>query len=357
MKKFRHFFVHFKKNQSDNQSGFTLLEVIIFSAIFAIVAVSFTAILISITGVSIRQTGSSTVNQESQFAMQTIQRYIQNSGLIDIKLPSTQTGDPPHLSFINLSATSSVLKLIMPSSTIEGGDGATSTVKIYASDGVIYLEGRSLTPERLTTDKVRVDKLEFIKRSNLPNGHDIVDVALTISYNTPDITRKFSQFLQTSISRASAASFDDNLVPNTDNSYSVGLEGTKWNSINGLIKFDTTGNVGIGSQPNIRYKLYVDGGDFGVNGSASGSSTIKGNLTVTPNSSQSSIVLRVNDGIVSLKGGLSIQSSTLPILVNPCTEAAAGYIKYSSVTKKLQACMPINNIWDWYNLMATSTNF
>ncbi|MFA6354192.1 MAG: type II secretion system protein [Candidatus Paceibacterota bacterium] len=359
MRKFRHFFVHFKKNQSDSRSGFTLLELIIFSAIFAIVAVSFTAILISITGVSIRQTGSSAVNQESQFVMQTIQRYIQESSLIDIKLPSVQTSNPTSTSFTSLSLTTTTLQLVMPTSTTDGGDGTTSTVKIYASlDGVVYLEGRSATPEKLTTNNVRVDKLEFTKRSNPPSGHDIVDVALTISYNTPDITKKFSQFLQTSISRANAASFDDNLVPISSgvSAYSVGLPGNRWNSINGIINFDESDRIGIGisSPPVPGYQLYVNNGNLGVKGTAAGSSTFQGNLTLVPAGGQTTSSFKINPGIMSLRGIMSISSSSFTDGVSCNDQTNAGYIKYDEASKKLQVCI-FNGGWSWQYIMATTT--
>lgn len=361
MKKFRRFFVHFKKNQSDSRSGFTLLELIIFSAIFAIVAVSFTAILISITGVSIRQTGSSAVNQESQFVMQTIQRYIQDSSLVDIKLPSVQTSNPTSTSFTSLSLTTTTLQLIMPTSTTDGGDGTTSTVKIYTLDGVVYIEGRSATPEKLTTSNVRVDKLEFTKRSNPPSGHDIVDVALTISYNTPDITKKFSQFLQTSISRTNAASFDDNLVPISSgvSAYSVGLPGNRWNSINGIINFDESDRIGIGinSPPVLGYQLYVNNGNLGVKGTAAGSSTFQGNLTLIPVGGQTTSSFKINPGIMSLRGIMSISSSSFTDGISCNDPINGGYIKYNDSIKKLQVCVSISGVWGWYNLMATSSDF
>src|SRR3989344_1779290 len=73
-----------------HKAGFTILELLVFSAIFSLVAITFVSILISVTRVQLRETASAEVNQQSQFIMQTIQRYIEESSIIETP-PETPT--------------------------------------------------------------------------------------------------------------------------------------------------------------------------------------------------------------------------------------------------------------------------
>jgi prepilin-type N-terminal cleavage/methylation domain-containing protein len=217
-----------------NLGGFTLLEVLIATALFSIVIISFITILVSVTRVQVQQTSAAEVNQQSQFLLQEVQYYVGHASLIDM------TAD----------AATTTLRLRMAASS---SDPTIVTV----SGGIAYLQQAGGALQPLTSSKVSISNLTFTKRSN-PPSHDSVDLAFTISYNTSNLQQMFSQMFQTSVARVSAASFDSNLVPSSTATYSLGAAGQTWTSVNNIIYFSGS-NVGIGiSSP--QQTLEVNGG-------------------------------------------------------------------------------------------------
>jgi type II secretory pathway component PulJ len=65
------------------QSGFTIIELLVFCAIFVISGVAFSSVFLSILQVQSRQTATVEVSRESQFVIQKIQNYIENASVID----------------------------------------------------------------------------------------------------------------------------------------------------------------------------------------------------------------------------------------------------------------------------------
>lgn len=204
--------------------GFSLLEVIIFSAIFSVIMVSFITILVAVTRVQTRQQAAAEVNQQSQFLLQQIQYYVERSSLIEL----------------SQDVATSTLKLRMPAS-------AEDPTYIYLSGSTLYLQKTATgTAQALNSSKVNVSSLNFfVKRAN-PPGHDSVSVSFTVAYNTASPQQKFSQTLQTAIARVSAATFDSNVIPSSTATYKLGVSGNTWSSINDIINFSGS-NVGIGT--------------------------------------------------------------------------------------------------------------
>lgn len=204
------------------RAGFTLLEMMIFAAIFTVTAASFFAILVAITRIQVRQTGAAEVNTQSQFLLQTIQHYVSSSSLIELE-PDTPT---------------TMLKLRM-------ADAARDPAYIYLENDTIYLKlTDSGTPEPLSSSKVNVSDLTFTKRANVP-AHDSVAVSFTVAYDTDNIQQRFVQSLDTAIARVNAATFDSNVIPSASNTYKIGASSQLWQSVNDILYFSGS-NVGIG---------------------------------------------------------------------------------------------------------------
>lgn len=217
------------------KKGFTVLEVLVYTAIFTLVVGAFITMLVAITQVQTRQSASAEVEQQSQFLLQQLQYYIQGASLVEL---------------VQDTATST-LKLRMTASS-------TDPTIITLNGGVVYLQQGSGAQQPLTTNKVSVSNVTFTKRSNAPS-HDSVDVAFTVAYNTSNVTQAFSQALQTSIARVSAATFDSDIRASSTNTYKIGASTQEWQSINSTIYFNGA-NVGVGViTPNA--KLQVSGGD------------------------------------------------------------------------------------------------
>jgi competence protein ComGC len=218
------------------RNAFTLIELLVFAAIFSVCIIAFITILISVLRVQSHQAGEVEVNEQSQFLLQRVQYYVERSSLVDIP-QDTATG---------------TLKLYL------GINNQDPTV-ITVSSGTVYVQQTATgTPQALTSSKVIVSNLQFVRRAN-PPGHDTVNVSFSISYNTGNIQQMFTQFFQFSVARVSAATFDSNLIPSsTSGAYGIGTASSYWNSINGTVYFNGT-NVGIGvSSPG--QTLEVNGG-------------------------------------------------------------------------------------------------
>ena len=231
-----------------SRQGFGVLELLVFAAIFSVIAISFLSILVVVTRIQVRQTGASQVNKESVFILQFIQRYIESSSLVDMPLNTPTSTLTLRMSSLTLDPT----KIFLSSSTV------SSTIFIQ--------EGMSI-PQPLTSPKVTIPKLEFTRYSN-PPGHDSVKVFFTVALNTQNITQKFNRTYVTAIARVSAASFDSGLFPTTDINQQVGGPSLRWKSINDIIYFDSSNRVGINVVPSTLSPLHfeVQGRELRVTG-------------------------------------------------------------------------------------------
>jgi len=199
-----------------------LIELLIFSAIFSVTMIVFIAVLVAVTRVQVRESTAAEVNQQSQFLLQTIERYVEQSSAIE--MAKDTPGD--------------TLKLRMASL-------AEDPIYIYLSSGAAYLRQTDAgTPQALTSPRVTVSSLTFTKHENA-GGHHSVSVSFAVAYNSPNPQQQFSQALQTAITRVNAATFDSNILPGGSN-LKLGVAPGDWQSINDTIYFNGT-NVGIGT--------------------------------------------------------------------------------------------------------------
>jgi len=242
-----------------SSSGFTLIELLIFLGMFAALSAAFITVLLTVTRVQVRQASVVEVGEQSQFLLQQIQYYIEKSSLIDIPQ------DTP----------TSTLKLWT-------GVNAQDPTSITLASGTVYLRQTATgTLQALTSNKVTVSNLTFTRRANAPS-HDSVSISFTLTYNTSNIQQAFSQMLQTSIARVSAATFDSNIIPSSTAAYSLGTSALTWSSINQTIYFSGS-NVGIGTTANPVDTLELNGHLYLDSGSAPASTTnrlynVSGNL-------------------------------------------------------------------------------
>lgn len=221
-----------------DKRGLSLIELLIFAAIFSLVMMGFVSIMVAVVRVQSRQSAAAEVNQQSQFLLQQFQHQIERSSLVDVPQ------DTP----------ASTLTLRMRASSED-------PIVIRLSNGIVYIKKGGAVEEQLTTNRVTVSALTFTKRSN-PPAKDSVNIAFTMEYNTQNITQSFIQSLQTSVARVSAATFDSNVSPSSTDAYAIGTGSMRWESINGAIYFSNANppNVGIGIASPLR-KLQVSGGD------------------------------------------------------------------------------------------------
>lgn len=196
-----------------NSAGFSLIELLLYIGIVAVVAGFLTGILIMTTRVHNQESADVEVTGQVDFVMQTINRLVRESSNIE-------------------NATSTSLKLRMK-------DTAKDPTCVSLANGVIKLsEGPdtgnasncSSATSDLTNSRVIVDQLSFKKFSQYP-GHDTVSIDLQMSYNTQNPQIKVNRSIQSAISRVSAATFDSDVVPGGTYNFSLGQSGSPWTRI------------------------------------------------------------------------------------------------------------------------------
>jgi type II secretory pathway pseudopilin PulG len=228
---------------SPSVRGFTLIEVLIYTAIFSVTAIFLLSILTTVTRTQLKQATQNEVNQQLSFVASTIQRLVRSSSAI-----------------VNVAGIpSSTLVLRMPTS-------AADITKIYAdaSGTAIYIEevpsgSQTGTPLALTTDKVIVDSFSVTKTEN-PGGLAVVQVDLSLSFNSTKPQAQVTRSWQSAIARISAATFDSSLLPNADAVSDIGSAVMRWKSL--FLSNDAafSGSLGLGvSAPTAPTKLKSTG--------------------------------------------------------------------------------------------------
>jgi len=225
------------KSKKKGSGGFALVELLIYIGIFAVSAVFLVSILTVVTQVQLRETSVHEVNQQLLFVKDTVQRLVQTSSLIDM----------------DAGTATSTLKLRMASSSID-------QTLVYSSSSAIYMKQIAVdgttTISPLTDSNVNADNFSVTKYEN-PDGFAVVQVDLTLSYNTTNAQSSATRSLKTAVGRISAAQFDSNVYPNTSNSFDLGTATNSWRDAY------FSGDVGIGiSSFGAAYKFVVSGGDI-----------------------------------------------------------------------------------------------
>jgi prepilin-type N-terminal cleavage/methylation domain-containing protein len=244
-----------------SRAGFTLIELIVFVAIFSVAMGAFMNIFTSVSGIAVRQSSVAEVQSQSQFILQTIQHYIERSSMVST----------------TVDEATPTLVLRMSSSTED-------PIVINMNGTAIQLKIGAAAAQNITSSRIEVSGLSFARRSN-PGGKDSVSVSFVLSYATSNLSQRYSQSVRTSVSRVSAAVFDSNVIPDAGSSYKLGTSWEDWRSINDTIFFSSS-TVGIGpssftpeAELHVQGSVKVDGGDLYTN------SSLYGPILKSPNNS------------------------------------------------------------------------
>jgi type II secretory pathway pseudopilin PulG len=234
----------FSPRQSVSQGGFSLLELLIYIGILGAVSGVLVGILSTVTTTQVQESSQNDVTGQLNFVTQTIQRLVRSSSLIEL----------------DAGVATTTLKLRMPNLV-------NDPTYVYLSNGQIYVKVTDTgSPQTITSNSVNVDSLQFLKLSQ-PPGKDTVQIDIALSAVQQASGKTISKALRTAVSRVSAATFDSDLLPNTDNAYNVGANpSSRWLNgafsgaltIGGTLSVGTTavpsggvatfnGNVGIGT--------------------------------------------------------------------------------------------------------------
>jgi len=234
--------------KSKSGAGFTLVELLLYVAIFAVVGGLLTNILITSVRTQNRESASNEVASELDFVLSTTQRLVRDSSLIDFVYEGTSTSTP--------CSSYCTLRLRMEDSALE------PTIVRSDANGV-YLKQGSGEETQLTTDRIIVNSFIFNKL-NVAGGHSAVEIDASFTFNTSNPQLIVTKTLQSAISKVTAATFDSDLIPNADNSWNIGQTATRWRDLKLGNNLTVGGNAGIGTAASI-IDLVIGDNDTGIN--------------------------------------------------------------------------------------------
>ena len=264
-----------------------MIEVLIYTALTAVVGMLMTGILLSVSQVHIRESASTEVTGQLNFVTQTIGRLVRTASNIEI----------------DAGVSTSTIKFRMQ-------DSAKDPTCISLVSGTIKLaEGPgtnpndcSATTSDLTNSRVVVNALNFKKFVQYP-GHDTVSYDIQITYNSQNPKAQVQRSLSSAIARVSAATFDSSLLPG-NTTYEIGQSGSAWSKAYlgdgttgspaytfgndtglGIFKVAGTSTIGFSTQGLERMRISANG-NVGI-----GTTTPAGTLHVSNASSTNALVV------------------------------------------------------------------
>lgn len=219
------------------RKGFTFIELIIYLAVFLVISFVFSSVILTFTRLQTQHLSESELNNQLNFALQTIQRMIAspntasifvNDGLAQRDQDRGASNNTLVLRRIGGATKDPTLIYVNPNYDFGSG---------IIIPALIIKEGTN-AEKPLTTDKASVAELTFAKTNNYPS-HDLIKIVLRL--DSYPVTQNIStRTIQTTIGRASAATFDDVIKPDANNNWDVGTVTDKWRNgyFAGLLKSD-----------------------------------------------------------------------------------------------------------------------
>lgn len=245
------------------KAGFTLVELLIYSVIFASVSLTLVYFLSTFFRVSGYQASSSEIASQANFILGKIQNEVAASSFFVVNATGDDEVD-------GIPVGSKYGELVLTSST----DGSGNPVRIYKNGDDIMLARGAAGGAALNNESVAVTNLAFTKVST-PPGKDVVLIDLTLQYQSPNAADRISREFSLGVSRAQAASFDSDLTPN-GSGRAIGSGSAKWASLSLSGPADIGGPVTIGSTANNSIS-FIKQGTVAVNPNA----TIAANSVAT----------------------------------------------------------------------------
>lgn len=222
-----------------SQTGFTLVELLIYTAIFIVAAGLLTSVLVITTRIENTEIVSTQVGQELNLVLDNVQRLVRDASLVEKVYEGTDEA--------SACTTFCSLKLRMK-------DSALDPTVIRSTATAVYLKQGAGAETTLTSNHVVINNLKFTK-FDIQGGHATVQVDATLTYNSTSPALQISKTLRSAVGRVSAATFDSDLLPDsTAANRSVGASATSWKNLflTGLLKLGTftdpdPTNIGTGS--------------------------------------------------------------------------------------------------------------
>lgn len=195
-------------------SGFTLIEILIYTAIFGVVAAGIIGVAWNITRLHTTQIASNEIDENLRYVMNLVNSKVRESTMIE-------------------QASGTTLILRMPDST-------KSPTTFSLSNGTLYIQEGSADPVAITSNRVEVTSLNF-EYLSVAGSKGGVRINITMAYKEqPGIASR--EYL-TTVTKVNAITFDSDILPDVNNLRNVGAPNYRWKE--GYFSGDVTvqGNV------------------------------------------------------------------------------------------------------------------
>lgn len=211
-------------NYMSKKSGFTYIELLIYMSVFAVISFIFASILTTFTRLHTQQLAETELNNQLNFAIQTIQKLVASPETATI---TVNNGGSPQDQDVN---PGSVLVLRRKNSSED-------PTKIYVSNNAVVIKKGGQAEAPITTNKVSVSTLIFNKKTNAPTFNS---VKITLALQYAGVVGNISRQILATVGRASAATFDADVYPVSDNISNIGLSSNRWKNgfFSGLLQAD-----------------------------------------------------------------------------------------------------------------------
>lgn len=255
---------NFSKKKS---GGFTLVELLVYIAIFGIASVFLTGTLVTSVRVQNKQTANNEVTNQLNFVLQTVQRLVRESSVIEKTFEYAVDGSGVLIE-TNPCVNYCVVKLRMEK-TAEDPTYVISKNSPPENNGAYMKQGAG-SEVKLNDNKVILNSLTFAK-NELPGGHSTLSIYGAMTYNTENDQLRVMRELRLAVQRVSAATFDDSLLPNTTGSFDIGnSSGAKWRNGNFSGNLRVEGNLETGTTSASPVSELTVNGGIKINGVTNG---------------------------------------------------------------------------------------
>ncbi len=216
--------------------GFTLVELLIYTVIFAAIAITLAYVLTVFLRINTFQIASAEVSNQANFILQKIQQEISRASFLVVNDGEfSDTEDDEKDSDLGTGRSRLVIKPKEDVNVVIYRSGSDALMKVGGND-----------PVQLNNGKVLVDDLTFTKISN-PPGRDLVQINLILRYNTPNPQAQLTRQFLLGVGKASAATFDTNLVPAANDAIAIGTTVAKWTDLFLSRDLEVGGRARLGS--------------------------------------------------------------------------------------------------------------
>ena len=204
--------------------GFTYIELLIYMSVFAVVSFIFASVLTTFTRLHTQQLAEAELNNQLNFAIQTVQKLIASPETASI---TVNNGGAPQDQDSNPGA----VLVLRRKSSIE------DPTKVYVSSNALVIKKGGQAEMPITTNKVLVSNLTFNKKTNAPTFNS---VKITLALQYAGVVGNVSRQIVAVVGRASAATFDADIYPVSDNISNIGLSSNRWRNgfFSGLLQAD-----------------------------------------------------------------------------------------------------------------------